>query len=127
MAVALSGDHPDEAIRVVEKAMRLSPRDAQQYLFLHQLAVAHLTAGRYEDARKYEEEGLLLRVDQPHAYRILAAAYGHLGRSREAIGALETMLRLAPHFSIEVFRTSNSPTLVTRCVEGWRLAGWDRW
>jgi len=124
LAVALSAEHPDDAIRVMEKAIRLSPRDPQMHFFRHQLAVAHLIAGRYEDAVKQDEESLRLRADQPHVYRVLAAAYGHLGRSATALGALEKMRRLAPHFSLEEFRRANSAVLVERCIEGWRRAGW---
>jgi adenylate cyclase len=125
LAVALSAEHPDEAIRVMQKAIRLSPRDPHMHLFRHQLAVAHLVAGRYEDVLQEEQESLRLRADQPHVYRIIAAAYGHLGRRAEALEALETMRRLAPHFSMATFRRTNSKTLVDRCVEGWRRAGWD--
>ena len=125
LAVALSADHPDEAIRVMQKAIRLSPRDPHMHLFLHQLAVAHLVAGRYDDALRQEQESLRLRADQPHVYRIMAAAYGHLGRNTEALAALDKMRGLAPHFSMETFRRSNSQTLVDRCVEGWRRAGWS--
>jgi adenylate cyclase len=124
LAVALSADRPDEAIRVMEKAIRLSPRDRQMHLFLHQLAVAHLVAGRYDDALRCEQESLRLRVDQPHVYRIVAAACGHLGRHAEALDALDKMRRLAPHFSLDVFRRSNSVALFDRCLEGWRRAGW---
>ena len=124
LAVALSAEHPDDAIRVMEKAIRLSPRDPQMHFFRHQLAVAHLIAGRYEDAVKQDEESLRLRADQPHVYRVLAAAYGHLGRSATALGALEKMRRLAPHFSLDEFRRANSAVLVERCIEGWRRAGW---
>ena len=124
LAVALSADQPDEAIRVMEKAIRLSPRDPQMHLFLHQLAVAHLSAGRYQDALRCEQESLRLRADQPHVFRVIAAAYGHLGRGTEALDALEKMRRLAPHFSVESFRRANSPALVERCLEGWRKAGW---
>jgi adenylate cyclase len=94
------------------------------HFFRHQLAVAHLIAGRYEDAARHDEESLRLRADQPHVYRVLAAAYGHLGRSAEALAALEKMRRIAPHFSLDVFRRTNSPVLVERCIEGWRKAGW---
>jgi adenylate cyclase len=125
LAVALSAEQPDEAIRVMEKAIRLSPRDPQMHLFLHQLAVAHLSAGRYEDALRHEQESLRLRADQPHVYRIIAAACGHLGRNAEALEALEKMRRLAPHFSVESFRRANSASLVERCLEGWRRAGWQ--
>jgi adenylate cyclase len=125
LSVALTGTRPDEAVRVMEKAIRLSPRDPQMHLFLHQLAVAHLIAGRFEDAVRWEQESLRLRADQPHVYRILAAAYGWLGRTTEARAALATMLRVAPHFTLESFQRSNSAALVAWCREGWQRVGWD--
>ena len=71
-----------------------------------------------------DEESLRLRADQPHVYRVLAAAYGHLGRSAEALAALEKMRQVAPQFSLDYFQRTNSDALVTRMVEGWRRAGW---
>ena len=56
--------------------------------------------------------------------RTLASAYGHLGRKAEALDALEKMYRLVPQFTLESFRRVNSPALVERRLEGWRLAGW---
>ncbi|HYC00848.1 MAG TPA: tetratricopeptide repeat protein [Candidatus Limnocylindrales bacterium] len=125
LAVALTVDRPDEAIAVMEKAIRLSPRDSQMHLFLHQLGVAHMMAGRYDDAIHCETESLRLRPDQGHGYRILAAACGHAGRHGEALEALEKMDRLAPGFSLETFHTVNSPALVDACMSGWRKAGWQ--
>ncbi|MEO8630905.1 MAG: adenylate/guanylate cyclase domain-containing protein [Betaproteobacteria bacterium] len=127
LSVALTADHPEEAIRVVEKAIRLSPRDPQMHLFVHQLAVANLIAGRYEQALEHIRESLRLRADQPHVYRVMAAAHGYLGHRAEALAALDKMRALAPHFSMETFRSANSQVLVDRCVEGWRLAGWEGW
>ena len=124
LAVALSEQHPDEAIRTMEKAIRLSPRDPQMHLFLHQIAVAHLLAGRYEEALARGRESLRLRADQPNPYRIVAAACGHLGRDAEALEALANMQRASPHFSLAQFRRANSRALVERCLEGWRRAGW---
>jgi tetratricopeptide (TPR) repeat protein len=120
----LSAEHPDEALRVMEKGVRLSPRDPQMHLLLHQLAVAHFMAGRYADAAARDEESLRHRADQPHVYRVLAASYGHLGRNAEALAALDKMRQVAPQFSFEHFQRTNSEALVTRMVEGWRRAGW---
>jgi TolB-like protein len=121
----ISADHPDEALRVMEKGIRLSPRDPQMHLLLHQLAIAHFMAGRYADAAARDEESLRHRADQPHVYRVLAASYGHLGRSTEALAALDKMRQVAPQFSFEHFQRTNSEALVTRMVEGWRRAGWS--
>jgi adenylate cyclase len=121
----LSAEHPDEALRVMEKGVRLSPRDPQMHLLVHQLAVAHFMAGRYADAVARDEESLRLRADQPHVYRILAAAYGHLGRDTDALDALAKMRRVAPQFSLDTFQRTNSAALVERCLEGWRRTGWS--
>jgi TolB-like protein/cytochrome c-type biogenesis protein CcmH/NrfG len=124
LGVALSTERPDEAIRILEKGIRLSPRDPFIYLFHHQIAVAHMMAGRYEDALAAEEKSLRLHADQPHAYRVSAACYGHLGQVDRAREALERMRELSPNFSLERLRLSNSPALVERYLEGWRKAGW---
>lgn len=123
LAGALCVERPDDAIRVSEKAIRLSPRDPHLYFLVHRIAVAHLMAGRYEDAVARDEEALKLRADQPQIYRVLAAAYGYLGRSTEALAALDKMRQVAPHFTLEGFRHANSPALVEKCLEGWRRAG----
>lgn len=124
LAGSLTTDHPDEAIRVAEKGIRLSPRDPQMHFLLHRIAVAHFVAGRYADAAARDEESLRLRPDQPNVLRVLAAAYGYLGRNPEAIATLEKMRRLAPRFTLAGFRRVNSAALVERCLEGWRRAGW---
>ncbi len=124
LAGALSTERPDDAIRISEKAIRLSPRDPHMYFLVHRIAVAHLMAGRYAEAIARDEEALRLRADQPQIYRVLAAAYGYLGRSPEARAALDRMRRVAPQFTLEGFRRANSAALVERCLEGWRRAGW---
>ena len=124
LAGVLGAEHPDEAIRIVEKGIRLSPRDPQMHFLLHRIAVAHLTARRFADAAARDEESLRLHGDQPAVLRTLAAAYGHLGRKAEALDALDKMYRLVPQFTLESFRRVNSAALVERCLEGWRRAGW---
>lgn len=124
LAGALSVSHPDESVRIASKAIRLSPRDPQMHFLVHRLAVAHLMAGRYADAAARDEESLRLRADQAHVYRVLAASYGWLGRSADALEALAKMRRLAPQFTVDAFRRANSPALAERCIEGWRRAGW---
>jgi adenylate cyclase len=123
--VALTTARPDDAIRILEKGIRLSPRDPFVYLFHHQIAVAQMMAGRYEDAVAAEEKSVRLHADQPHAYRVLAACYGQLGRLDRARAALKKMYELSPNFSLENLRLSNSQALVERYIEGWSKAGWE--
>jgi adenylate cyclase len=88
------------------------------------LGIAHLMAGRHEEAAICARRVLDLRPDQPHAYRLLAASYGHLGQCEEARAALDEMYRLQPNFSVETLRLLNRPALVDRLLDGWRKAGW---
>jgi adenylate cyclase len=114
---------PDEGVRLIEKALRLSPHDPVMHEFLFDLGVAHFLAARYEEAIRCENRSLQARPDQPGAYRVLAASYGHLGRSREARTALDAMFRLAPDFSVETLRVHVPSEVVERYLEGWRKAG----
>ncbi len=122
--VVFAVERPDEAIRILEKGIRLSPRDPFVFLFHHQISIAHMMAGRYGEALAAEEKSLRLRSDQPHAYRVLAACYGQLGQIEAARAALERMYQLSPNFSVANLRLSNSEPLVERYLEGWRKAGW---
>jgi len=116
--------HPDQGVGLIEKAIRLSPRDPVMHEFLFDLGVAHFLAARYEEAIDWEKKSLRSRPDQPGAYRVLAASYGHLGRTEEARAALEAMRELAPDFSFETLRLHVPDSVVERYVEGWRKAGW---
>jgi adenylate cyclase len=119
-----SMDQPNDGIDLVEKAIRLSPHDPLMHQMLQNLGVAHLMAGHYEQAATCAKRVLDLRPDQPHAYRLLAASYGHLGRNEEALSALNAMHQLQPGFSVEHLRLLNRPALVDRLLDGWRKAGW---
>jgi adenylate cyclase len=114
---------PDEGVGLIEKAIRLSPRDPAMHELLFDLGVAHFLAERYEEAIGCEKRSLQSRPGQPGAYRVLAASYGHLGRSEEARAALDRMRELAPDFSLEALRIRVPPAVVERYLEGWRKAG----
>ena len=115
---------PDEGVEPIEKAIRLSPRDPLMHEFLFDLGIAHFLAERYEEAIVWEKKSLESRPDQPGVYRVLAASYGHLGRSDEARAALDAMRALAPDYSLETLRIHVPAAVVDRYLEGWRKAGW---
>jgi len=56
-ALAMVG-RDKEAIAEAEQAIRLSPRDPQQPLFMAVIGLAHCTAGRYEECIRFTGEGL---------------------------------------------------------------------
>jgi adenylate cyclase len=115
---------PDSAIPLIEKAIRLSPHDPWMHEFLFNIAAAHFASGRYEEAVTFAKRSLQSKPEQPGAYRLLAASYGHLGRTEEAKAALDALLRLAPDLSTAQLRVFLPSAIVERYVEGLRKAGW---
>jgi adenylate cyclase len=125
LGVALySLSRPDDAVAMIEKAMRLSPQDGGMFLYAQTLGMAHFVAGRYVDAADAARRAIALRADQPAHHRLLAASYGHLGKLEDARAELAEMARLAPDFSLEVFRSFNR-LVADDMIEGWRKAGWQ--
>ncbi len=123
-ALAPSGC-PDCAIPLIEKAIRLSPHDPWMQEFLFNIAAAHFLAERYEQAVTYAKRSLEAKSDQPGAYRLLAASYGHLGRAEEAKAALDALLRLMPDFSAADLEAFLPPAVAERYLVGLRQAGWQ--
>ena len=114
----------DDAVAMIEKSIRLSPRDPSLSLMLQNLGMAHFIAGRYTDAGDAARRAIALRPDQPAHHRLLAACCGHLDQADEARSALAEMARLAPDFSLEAFRQPNR-NVADDMIEGWRKAGWE--
>jgi adenylate cyclase len=96
---------PDDAIANLEKAMRLSPRDPQMYMWLAAMGWAHFSAMRYEDAASWLERSLQHRPGSHITQRALAASYAQLGRLDEAQMALREYLRFAPDESVSKVRS----------------------
>jgi TolB-like protein len=115
-----------EAIRHGNKAIRLSPLDPEMALFLGAIAVAHYTAGRYNEAAHYTAEALRLRPGFQGAQRLHSASLAQTGRLEEARSFLTMVRREQPLLSIGWVR-SNIPyqtrELMERFVEGLRKAG----
>ena len=103
---------PDAAIPMVEKAMRLSPRDPLTNEFLFTIASAHFQAGRYEEAIDFAERSLALKPDQPGALRVIAAAQALLGRDDEARRSVRHLNHLAPDLNADQLQFSYKQWLV---------------
>ena len=117
---------PGDAIAVLEKGMRLSPRDPFLSAFLSGVALAHFAAGRYEDAVDWARRSLRRRTDWIDPHHVLAASYAHLGRLEEARTAWEDALRLQPGFSLDTYElmlASADPDFAERYLAGLRKAG----
>ena len=66
LGVALySAGRPDEAVGMIEKAIRLSPNDPSMHLLLHNLGMAHFVAGSHEEAAECARRAIGVRSEQP--------------------------------------------------------------
>jgi hypothetical protein len=65
-------------------AMRLSPNDARQFIWVPALAGSYYLSGRYADAITAGRRGYALKPDYVAPLRYVVAALGQLGRGSEA-------------------------------------------
>ncbi len=124
-ASAWGGDY-DATMEHADKAERLSPRDPAHAWFTLQRACAAFVVGRYEEQVEWAEMMTEAAPDHPAGWRILAAGYGLLGRQGEAKVALQGLLRVVPHFTIELVRNSAAGIQdkdLERLLDGLRRAG----
>lgn len=91
---------PDEAIKRFEHAMRLSPLDSEMFRMQTGVAMAHLTAGRFDAACTWAEKAFR---DVPHfvmSAAAIAASCALAGRMEEARRAAREVHSLDPTLSV---------------------------
>ena len=79
----LSGQ-PEKAITVLDKAMRLSPRDPGMWYFVFEKGLALSVLGRDSEALALVNQALVLAPADRQFLRLKAATLGNLGRDSEA-------------------------------------------
>jgi TolB-like protein/class 3 adenylate cyclase len=118
---------PDSAIDSLRRGLRLSPLDPLGWMFKNWLALAHLVAGRYEDAMEWVDQSLREQPRYIHAVRTKVVLCAQLGRITEAHDWLSRVLELQPQLTVTGFRMLAgmrfSPELMGVYVEGLRRAG----
>jgi TolB-like protein/Flp pilus assembly protein TadD len=87
-ALSLAG-RADEALRWVERAMRLNPHYPSYYLY--QLGMAQFGMEQFDKAAVSLEQATAINPDDRWSYRLLLATYGLLGRSEDAARALQAV------------------------------------
>jgi adenylate cyclase len=121
MANAVScGGHPEQAVDLLRRAMRLNPYYPDWYLW--NLGEAHFDLGNYREAI------LVLNKmrDKSEAHRLLAASYSLLEQMEEARYHAQQLLAAHPGFSLEHWRTvppDRDSATIERFIEGLRKAG----
>jgi adenylate cyclase len=115
---------PQEAIGMVEQALRRKPSVADQHL--SSVGTASYLAGRPEEAIAPLKQYLSRYPNILGAHLTLAAVYSELGRAAEARAEAAEVLRLNPRFSLEVHRQREpikDPALLERHIAALRKAG----
>ncbi len=119
-------NQPEAAIEASERARRLSPFDPYTFHSAGNIAIAHLSARRFEQAIEWADRAL---HDQPRtvaAMRVKVAANAHLGHLDEARAELSRMLAIDPKLTIAGFRDLAhfmAPEVLELYITGLRLAG----
>jgi TolB-like protein len=120
-------NQPAAAIEAIDRAQRLSPFDPLGYWNAVSLAIAHLSARRFEEAIEWAERALHDRPRIATAIRVKIVANAHLGRLDDAHAELAWMLAIDPGLTITGYRMflepSIAPELIELLVIGLRLAG----
>src|SRR5262249_53050315 len=115
----------EEAVEMVEQALRRKPRGAADQ-HLYTVGAAYCLAERLEETIAPLKQYL---ARYPHilgAHLTLAAVYSELGREAEARAEAAEVLRLNPQFSLEVHKQREpikDPALLERHLSTLRKAG----
>jgi adenylate cyclase len=89
--------HAAAAIPYFERAVRLDPATASQYL--HFLGLAYFMLGNYETAAAHFRERILMTPETDLSRVLLAAALGHLGHFDEAKKFWRELKEINPDYS----------------------------
>jgi adenylate cyclase len=95
---------PEEAIPLLEKAMRLNPRYPSYYVST--LGWSYLLSRSGKEAIAALRQALSRDPNNVFAHLGLAIVYSELGREEKAQAAVAEVLRLSPNFSLEGARQS---------------------
>jgi adenylate cyclase len=121
-------DRPSPAIEALERAMRLSPLDLQSHMFTCGMALAHIAAGRYEEAMEWVDQSLreLPRYSPSMYLKVILCA--HLDRIEEAREWLGRLLEITPDLTIAGYEARFAagwlpPQVAAFYADGLRKAG----
>jgi len=115
----------EEAISLLEQAIRLSPRDPFNVFYLAGFAAAHYLAGRYTVAAEWARRALRIRPEHLGARRKLVASLAQAGVMEEAESEMARLRELQPGLSIAWIRQAVPYTSkpMDQFLEGMRKAG----
>jgi TolB-like protein/tetratricopeptide (TPR) repeat protein len=124
--VQIMRGEPDNAIERLAYAMRSSPLDSEMYRMQCGTALAHLCAGRFDEAAPWAEKALRDLPSFLIAVCIIAASHAFAGRMDEAQRAIQNLRRLDPALRLSNLKDwllFHRPEYLTTLSDGLRRAG----
>jgi TolB-like protein/cytochrome c-type biogenesis protein CcmH/NrfG len=117
-----------EAVRAVQRALRLSPRDPLAAIYCGIAAYAQYVGRNYLEAMRLAREGIRQRGDFVGAHRVLTAAAAMAGQNDGATAALKELRRVQPNVSLAWIAQEmpiKQEAELEHYLEGFRRAGLD--
>ena len=120
-------NRPGLAIEAAEHAMRQCPLGPDAHSYKRLLAMAHLTAGRYEEAMGWIDQAVYEQPEAVSSTRLKAVLCGLLGRIEEGREWLGRLLQLTADATIDRFNVETStflaPEIRAAMAQGLRKIG----
>jgi adenylate cyclase len=116
----------EEALRLAEKGIRLSPSDPRLFIWLPALAGAHYQLRHYEQAIEIGRRSWTLTNNWPAGLRYVVAGLAELGRIEEAQAPLVELKRLNTNLAFvegNLQRLYADRAAVDHILDGLRKAG----
>ncbi len=116
----------EQAIDDAKLALRLSPKDPHNVIFIAAIGLAHYLADRYAEAERCAVECTRLRPGFISAYRLQCAALARDDQITKAQTVLEKLRELQPDICGSVLRRTlpySSPEILEKFVGGLGIAG----
>jgi adenylate cyclase len=123
-SLEVGGKLPEQAIPMLQKAIRLNPFGPAWYFW--NLGLALRETGRLEEAVPAFKKAVQRSPDSLMAHIGLAVTYSMMGREQEARAEAAEVLRINPKFSLERHRkllVNPNSARVDRIIEALRKAG----
>ena len=114
------------AIEHLARAMRLNPLDPHNFLVQAGTALAHLFAGRYEEASLWAHRAVQQQPNHQSGLRVYAASNALAGRAAEARTAAARIRQVDPAFRVSALKDLiplRRPADLLRFSDGLRKAG----
>jgi adenylate cyclase len=114
---------PEEAIRSLDRGVRLSPVDPTLYRALVGMGAAFIELGRFNEAIVAGRKAQRQNPSFLGVYACLASAFAHVGHDAEARAAAARLLEVDPAFTISAFIARGGLLNAKLLIEGLRKAG----